>query len=149
MATHTHERVDEDEALASPAEIIATLRQDLLGGEPWYPALLRAVGRWRLPAERVGERQYRYLVGGEAFDWLLLAERLTDTAGDLIPADERDALLFFNRSPERQDTDEFRALVGPVKYRAHLNYLYGVVVEEALQLSVELDVHKEQRCRVW
>jgi hypothetical protein len=149
MATHTHERVDEDEALASPAEIIATLRQDLLHGEPWYPALLRAVGRWRLPAERVGERQYRYLVGGEAFDWLLLAERLTDAVGDLIPSDERDALLFFNRPPERQDADEFRALVGPVKYRAHLNYLYGVVVEEALQLSVELDVHKEQRCRVW
>lgn len=149
MATHTHERIEEDEALASPAEIIATLRQDLLSGEPWYPALLRAVGRWRLPAERVGERQYRYLVGGEAFDWLLLAERLTDAAGDLIPPDERDALLFFNRAPGQQDADEFRALVGPVKYRAHLNFLYGVVVEEALQLSVELDVHKEQRCRVW
>jgi hypothetical protein len=149
MTTDTHERVHSDETVSSPSEIIARLRNDILLGEAWYPALLRAVAAWRLPAERVGDRQYRYLIGGEAFDWLLLAERLTDAIDDLIPADERDALLFFNRPPAETDPEEFRALIGPVKYRAHLNFLYGVIVEEALQLSVEQDVHKELRCRVW
>src|SRR6185503_9644845 len=32
---------------------------------------------------------------------------------------------------------------------AHLNYLYGVLVEEALQLSVEEEIHKEGRSRAW
>lgn len=133
----------------TPGEIIAGLRRAVLGGEAWYPALLRAIAAWRLPAERVGERWYHYLVGGEAFDWLLLAERLTDAIADLIPPAERDALLFEGRAPRPMDEDAFRRLIGPAKHRAHLNYLYGVVVEEALQLSVEEDVHKEHRCRVW
>ena len=46
------------------------------------------------PTGDVGGRTYRYLVGGEAFDWLLLAERLCDEIEDLIPDDEREALLF-------------------------------------------------------
>src|SRR5438132_1465313 len=108
MTTHTPPVVDEAEAVASPAEIIAGLRRELEDGGPWYPALLRAVGRWRLPAERVGERQYRYLIGGEAFDWLLLAERLTDAVAGLIPPDECDTLLFFGRPPGDPDPDDFR-----------------------------------------
>jgi hypothetical protein len=133
----------------TPEEIIAALRADVLAGEPWYPALLRAIGRWRLPAERVGDRQYVYLIGGEAFDWLLLAERLTDAVADLVPEEEREALLFHARVPGGMDDDEFRRLIGPAKYRAHLNFLYGVLVEETLQLTVEEDLHKEARCRVW
>ena len=143
------EEAREAEESRSPAEIIAVMRGEVLAGEPWYPALLRAIAHWRLPAERVGEREYAYLVGGEAFDWLLLAERLTDALADVIPAGEREALLFFGRAPGAPDPEEFRRLIGPAKYRAHLNYLYGVVVEEALQLAVEQDVHKELRCRVW
>ena len=149
MATDVHEHVNDTQTAGSPDEIIAALRGEILAGEPWYPALLRAVAHWRLPEERVGDRYYTYLVGGEAFDWLLLAERLTDALADVIPAREREALLVFGRAPGAPDPEEFRRLIGPAKYRAHLNYLYGVVVEEALQLAVEQDVHKELRCRVW
>lgn len=141
--------VEEAQPFVSPEEIINALRADILSGEPWYTALLEAVARWRVPEERVDGRLYAYLVGGEAFDWLLLAERLTDAIADLIPADERDNLLFFNRPPVDLDSEEFRRRIGPAKHRAHLNYLYGVIVEEALQLAVEEDVHKENRCRVW
>lgn len=149
MAVALHEEVNDTQAADSPDAIIAALRSEIRGGAPWYPALLRAVARWRLPEERVGDRSYVYLVGGEAFDWLLLAERLAEELAGLIPAAERDALLFFGRPPGAPDPDAFRRLIGPAKYRAHLNYLYGVVVEEALQLAVEQDVHKEIRCRVW
>ena len=38
---------------------------------------------------------------------------------------------------------EFRQLIGDAKYRAYLNYLYGVVVEEALVSVVEDEVLKE------
>ena len=40
--------------------------------------------------------------------------------------------------------DRLRALIGESKHRAHLNYLYGVTVEEALQYAVELEVSKER-----
>src|SRR6266508_2703561 len=104
MATDIHDRAETaEEAVDSPEAIIADLRDEIQSGEPWYPALLRAVGRWRLPAERVDGRQFNYLIGGEAFDWLLLAERLTDELTGLIPAAQRDALLFYGRAPD--DTD--------------------------------------------
>ena len=115
----------------------------------WFAALLGAVARWEAPEEVVDGRRYAYLVGGEAFDWLLLAERLCEAVDGAIPADEREALLFFARPPRELDADEFRRAIGDAKHRAHLNFLYGIVVEEALQLRVEEEVLKERRCRVW
>ena len=41
----------------------------------------------------------------------------------------------------------FRDLLGPTKYRAHLNFWYGVVVEEALQLSAEEEARKRHTAR--
>ena len=94
-------------------------------------------------------RRYRYLIGGEAFDWLLLAERLCDELDGAIPAEERDALLFFGRAPRDLAEDEFRRAIGDAKHKAHLNFLYGVAVEEALQLTVEEEVLKARRSCVW
>ena len=39
----------------------------------------------------------------------------------------------------------FGEAIGPAKHRAHLNYVYGVAVEEALQLVIEQEVLKERR----
>jgi hypothetical protein len=125
-------------------EALAHLRLKIEGGAPWYPALLEAVALWRLPDETVGERRYRYLVGGEAFDWLLLAERLVASLDGLVPQDERDALLFRGCPPVEISDGEFKRLIGEAKHKAHLNYLYGVTVEEALQLAVEEELHKER-----
>src|SRR4030043_1786873 len=80
-------------------EALAHLRQRSAEGEHWFRALLEAVALWRLPEETVAERHYRYLIGGEAFDWLLLAERLTEPLDGAIPKGEREALLFFGRPP--------------------------------------------------
>ncbi len=121
----------------------------LEGGGDWFNALLEAVARWDVPEERVGGRHYRYLIGGEAFDWLLLAERLCEAANGAIPPDEKEALLFFGRPPRELEDEEFRRCIGSAKHRAHLNFLYGVLVEEALQLTIEEEVLKEQRSRVW
>jgi hypothetical protein len=134
---------------AADQEALDSFERALSEGRHWFAALLEAVARWRAPEEQVGERHYRYLIDGEAFDWLLLAERLTDTVDGMVPPDEREALLFFDRPPTELDNREFKRLIGPAKYRAHLNYLYGIVVEEALQLAVEEEVHKERRSKVW
>ncbi len=129
--------------------VLASLRRELASGKSWFIALLEAIAQWPLAEETVGERHYRYLVGGEAFDWLLLAERLCEAVGGLIPREEQEALLFFGRPPLLLTEEEFRRLMGYAKYRAHLNYVYGITLEEVLQLVVEEDIYKEQRSRVW
>jgi hypothetical protein len=129
---------------AEAEEIIGTLRDTVAGGDVhWFLALLEAVRRWPLPAEMVGERSYRYLVGGEAFDWLLLAERLLGEISDLVPTEEAEALLFNQRLPlDTTDTD-LQQLLG-AKYKPHLNFVYGVRVEEALHEAVSDEVRKER-----
>lgn len=138
-----------DESPIEPSEILSEMRAAVLGGTPWFRALLSAIARWRTPEETIGGRRYRYLVGGEAFDWLLLAERILDELADVVPASEKDALLYHARPPEEISSDDFRRAIGPAKYRAYLNYLYGITVEEALQLTYEEGLEKERRAHVW
>lgn len=133
----------------TPEQIVADMRAAVTSGTHWFLALLEAVAAWRVPEEHAHGRRYRYLIGGEAFDWLVLAERLCAELEEWAPEDEREALLFSGRLPLAMTEDEFREALGPAKYRAHLNYLYGVTVEEALLLSVEEEVHKESRGQVW
>ncbi|OAI40565.1 hypothetical protein AYO38_05685 [bacterium SCGC AG-212-C10] len=141
--------IDEESAFPTANDTIFRMRQEILDGVHWFTALVDAVGDWRIPEERIGERTFSYICGGEAFDWLLLAERLLDEVSDLVPAREIDALIFRGRWPVDMDDDEFADRMGQAKHRAHLNFLYGVLVEQALQLTIEEEVHKENRCQPW
>jgi hypothetical protein len=133
----------------SPDEAISYLRETVAAGDHWYVALLKTMSRWTLAEEVIKGRQYRYLVGGEAFDWLLLAERLLESSGIECDEAERDALIFNGHPPLEIEDDEFQMLIGTPKYQAYLNFLYGVVVEEALQYAVEEEMAKEQHAHVW
>lgn len=124
---------------------IQHLKEAIAAGKHWYLALLEAIGMWTSVEENYGGRHYRYLIGGEAFDWLLLAERLCEEINGLIPEEERIALLFFDRPPIELTKEQFKRLIGNAKYKAYLNYLYGVLVEEALILSITEEVRKERR----
>ncbi len=130
-------------------DVIARFREDVRAGAHWFEALLDAIGRWRAPDETHGGRRYDYLIAGEAFDWLLLAERLLDEIPEMAPTNEVEALLFTGRWPVELDDDEFAARLGAAKYSAHLNYTYGVLVEQALQLGVEEEIHKENHSSPW
>ncbi len=131
-------------------DLIARLRELVESGERhWFTAVLEGAGQWPLAEEEVDGRRYRYLIGGEAFDWLLLAERLCKALADVTPEDEREALLMHGRFPVEVSEEEFRRLLGPAKHRAHLNFFYGVKVEQALQLGVAQEVHKDRLCQVW
>ena len=133
----------------SPDEAIAYLRETVSAGDHWYVALLKTMSRWTVAEEVIGDRHFRYLIGGEAFDWLLLAERLLDASAVECGEEERDALLFNGHPPLEIEDDEFQMLIGTPKYQAYLNFLYGVVVEEALQYAVEEEMAKEQHGHVW
>ncbi len=124
---------------------IAYLKGAVASGEHWYQALLKAIHFWNSTQEDYNERHYTYLIAGEAFDWLLLAERLTDEIRDFIPEAERVNLLFFDKPPIELSADEFKKAIGAAKYRAYLNYLYGVLSEEALIMSTTNEVRKDQQ----
>ncbi len=123
--------------------IITEVKHKIEAGENWFIALLAGIGRWEVPEEDFGGEHYQYLIGGEAFDWLLLAERIMSEINGLIPEDEKEALLFKGLSPILLSAREFRELIGITKYRAYLNYLYGVLVEDALHMAVEEEVRKD------
>lgn len=126
-------------------EAIQHFKQSIRSGTQWYIALLEAIGLWGSAEEVYDGLTYHYLIAGEAFDWLLLAERLCSEVDGLLPEEEKSNLLFFSVPPVELSSKEFKKLVGEVKYRAYLNYLYGVIVEQALILAVEEEVYKEQR----
>jgi hypothetical protein len=127
------------------SEAIRHFEQAVLSGKNWYIALLEAMRLWTDSEENYNGRHYRYLIDGEAFDWLLLAERLCQEVDDLLPQDEKLALLFKGRPPLSLTKEKFKGLIGAVKYRQYLNYFYGITVEGALVLAVEAEVRKEWR----
>ncbi len=126
-------------------EAIRHLERAVLTGKHWYLALLEAIRLWTDSEESYNGRHYRYLIDGEAFDWLLLAERLCEAVDDLVPGDEKLALLFRGKPPLKLTKEKFKGLIGAAKYRQYLNYFYGITVEGALLLAVEAEVRKEWR----
>ncbi len=139
----TPEAIAETPKNEADGQAIEHLKRSVAEGKHWYIALLEAIRVWKSSEEDYKGRHYRYLIAGEAFDWLLLAERLLDELNDAVPEKERIDLLFFDRPPLELTNQEFKELIGPAKYRACLNYLYGVLVEEALLAAVVEEIRKE------
>ncbi len=130
---------------AGGAEAIRHLEQAIISGQHWYIALLEAIGLWMTAEESHNGRTYYYLIDDEAFDWLLLAERLCQAVDGLLPDDELANLLFHGKPPLDLTSNKFKELIGSTKYHQHLNYFYGVTVEEALILAVQEEVRKERQ----
>jgi hypothetical protein len=131
--------------LASPrdTEAVTHMRQAIASGQHWYLALLEAINLWETAEEVHNGRNYRYLIGSEAFDWLLLTERLLELAGENIPDEERANLICRGRPPLQVNVETFKELIGCLKYRQFLNYFYGITVEEALIQAVTEALMKE------
>jgi hypothetical protein len=144
----TEESCQSTEIAASSARAVNHLRAAIEIGQHWYLALLESIGMWQADEECLDGRLYHYLIGGEAFDFLLLAERLSETARDIIPEPELVALLFNSKAPVEVSADEMRHMMGDNRYQQHLNYFYGITVEEALILAVQDEVRKEERSLV-
>jgi len=126
------------------SQAIRHLKQAINSGKHWYVSLLEAIGLWDKTEETHNGRTYHYLVAGEAFDWLLLAERLCQEVDGLLPDDEKTSLLFHGVPPLNLPDEKFRELIGSVKHHQYLNYFYGITVEEALVMAVQEEVRKER-----
>ena len=113
----------------------------------WRRILFEIMAEWPLAGESVDDREFVYLIGGEAFDWRALAERLMYACGDAISRDDRERLLLGPDPPQEIADDEFSRMLGVEKYRAHLNYLYGITSERGLILAVEEAIRKRRVAR--
>jgi hypothetical protein len=137
-------KTDSNHPASQEEEAIRHLRDSITAGKHWYLALLEAVNMWQIAEEKVGKRKYNYIIGGDAFDWLLLAERLCRTGDEMIPEDEKFALLFNGEPPLEIEQEQFKRLIGEQKYQQQLNYFYGITIEEVLLQVVEDEVRKEK-----
>ncbi len=126
-------------------EAIRHLKEAIASGKNWYIALLEAIGRWESAEETIDGRLYRYLIEGEALDWLVLAERLCQEIDSFLPEDEKVALLFHGKPPIKLTASEFKKFIGSQKYHQYLNYFYGIIAEEAMVQAVEEEVRKERQ----
>jgi len=109
----------------------------------WRLALCELMAQWPLASEVVHGRSFQYLIAGEAFDWRLLAQRIFQDVQDEIPEDQRDQCVYGWKPNVGLSEEQFRRSLGTYKYRAHLNFVYGVFVERALVVSMENEVCKQ------
>ena len=130
-------------------EPVRHLKEAVAEGKPWHIALLEAIGMWKWPEENHNGQYYCYLIDGEAFDWLLLAERLLAEVEEAVPEEELKSLLFNGKLPAEISDDQFREFIGDAKYSAYLNYLYGVTVEKFVLMSIEEEIGKERHSYIF
>jgi hypothetical protein len=106
----------------------------------WKLLVLETIAEWPLATETVAGEQLDYLIGGEAFDWRLLATRLLGECGSMLQSEScrewlSEPVLFAGF-----EEPEFMRAVGVDKFRAHLSYFYGVTVEQSLLTAVEEEI---------
>jgi hypothetical protein len=126
------------------AEMISRLQSAVLlagpVGDLWKMVVLEAIAAWPTAREQIGDELYVYLIGGEAFDWQLLAKRLlleceAEIDRDLWWSWITEPVLFAGF-----EESDFMRTVGVDKGRAHLSYFYGITVEQSLVVAVEEEV---------
>ena len=127
------------------SDVVSALKAAIDDGVPWPKALLDAVRKWPLAEEKFKGVHYKYLLLGEAFDWLVLAARLLDDMNDVVSEDEKVSFLFDGHFIDQFTREDFYNLIGPEKRVSLLNYRYGATVEQALILSIEDAIRKERR----
>lgn len=114
----------------------------------WKPIFLGTVAAWPKQNERANGETFHYFIGGEAFNWKRLAERITTQLAEenhttVPPSDLFEWLEttgVFGRMPEQQ----FQRILGVDAWRAHLNYFYGVHIEQCLIAAVQSRVQKRR-----
>jgi hypothetical protein len=115
----------------------------LFSGKHWLIAALESISLWDTSYEEINGERYLYIIENEALDWLAIVNRLCSQANGLCPENEINALLLNEIMPRKLTKNEFSSLIGKNNYKRHLNYFYGVTIEEALEMVVLQEIRKE------
>lgn len=103
----------------------------------WRDHIFNAISRWSIPSEEIADEPHIYFIAGEAFNWRRLAERLAWHITFLLPEEEENAMARWLESDHMfggLEESHFRRVLGREKWRAFLNYFYGVTLERCLAL---------------
>jgi len=134
-----HNVLKQDNLNWSADTVINDIIKSYKCGKPLLSALLEQIAKWTIAEECYKGKQYKYLIGGEAFDWKLLVHRIIDQLRPQI--DQSVDISAFNLNVTSM-SDDLKRLLGHEKYRALLNYYYGVIVENAILQVAEKEVRK-------
>ena len=124
-------------------ESINHLNNSIENGKSWFISLLESISIWTKPEEKYNNNNYIYFLDGEAFDWLVLAERLCYEINNFnLYKEEIEKFITYGKLPEVISLSIFKNSIGLSKYRGYLNYFYGITIEESLLISVESEIQK-------
>ncbi len=138
MASSKESSTSTDSLAKEASAVLARLKSELdQPNDDWKISVLETIAIWPLANEDIAGERLDYLIGGEAFNWRLLAQRLLSECGAEIDHEIwwdwiSEPVLFAGF-----EEPEFMRAVGVDKFRAHLSYFYGVTVEQALVAAVE------------
>jgi hypothetical protein len=143
--------IDGAEASHSPGPVYST--SDLLialearlSADPssWREAIIETIGLWPVSSEDAHGDRFEYLIGGEAFDWRLLARRLLLSVESGPDHEEWAAWLELPEIFAGFEEPEFMRMLGVDKFRASLSYFYGVTVEQGLIVAAREEITKRR-----
>lgn len=122
-------------------------KKAVLSGEHWYIALLSSLRHWQVDVEKTPRKNHVYLIDGEAFDHILVCQRLLKKAikEDVVPKNEVKKFLFNSQAPITLESTRLIHTLGEKRLKECLNFFYGVTTEEALQLAIKDEIRKETR----
>jgi len=104
---------------------------------------LKIIGHWPLKSEIIGDMDYQYWINDEAFNWYLLASRIIFSVKDEQNIKKLDHFLSTVHFLPGSDQRIMINLFPPDKYRAHLNFIYGVILEEVIICFNEMEKNKD------
>lgn len=130
-----------------------TLLDELVKGTEHRPAdwpkhFIATIAAWPIDNETVFGETFHYFIGGEAFNWKRLAERIAtqlDAEGSDFPSsDEVFDWIATSGTFGGLSEQEFRRVMGVDGWRAHLNHFYGVHIEQCLLAAIQSRIQKQR-----
>ncbi len=137
--------VDITRASRPAAELIVELEINLIARpDEWKLLILETVGQWPESSEVIDDSHFQYLIGGEAFDWRLLARRILNSVENSPDLDEWQSWLDTPDLFGGFGEPEFMRILGVDKSRASLSFFYGVTVEQGLIVAAREEIAKRR-----
>ena len=122
---------------------INELNNNFDSDESLIHTFLKIIGHWPLKSEIIDGIEYQYWINDEAFNWYLLASRIIFSVKDEQNIKKLDHFLSTVHFLPGSDQRIMINLFPPDKYRAHLNFIYGVILEEVIICFNEMEKNKD------
>ena len=114
----------------------------------WQRTFIATIAAWPVENETVYDETFHYFIGGEAFNWKRLAERIaTQLAAEGCEHPKSHEIFEWIATSGTfggLSEQEFRRITGVDGWRAHLNHFYGVHIEQCLLAAIQSRIQKQR-----